>query len=404
MKYAILILGLLLFNSVALAQNLSDEACEKLLTMAETKPDSDIYTACSFDDELKAWNTWAPFVASHNMKRGIFELCKRYPAHPYGPLYCDKAIELNFGPALIQQANLFLKEGNITEALDYFTRALKTNDLSDDIIIETTEKLGVLYLTKGEYYNPKSAVALLAKAANDGSPLANNALGYLTYSGEHGVKKDHKKSLEYLWRAILHACPAAEENLGAYHLARQKKITENDAAYYMSLQSLSCDPFDKNTTSFSPARNCDCKEVRTQEQFYQSAPYLYLDLLDKNEALLQDKQGNKYTVSVGDGLPNNAVVQEIKPTLITATRQNDKIFLNRYHTGFCVDQCLKYEPTEPKRKPVNIRPYHLTFTKRECADIMYYAKRLIDTTKPFVGKEECLGPEMDEATKLLLQN
>ncbi len=404
MKYAILILGLLSFNSVALAQNLSDEACEKLLTMAETDPNSDIYTDCSFDDELKAWNTWAPFVASQNMKRGIFELCKRYPYHQYGPLYCDKAEQLGFGPALMQKGNRYLKEGKINEALNYFNRALKTSDLSEEEILKITEDLGILYLTKGPHYNPRSGVSLLSKAANNDSPIANNALGYLTYSGEHGVKKEHQKSLEYLWRAILYGCSAAEENLGAFHLARQKKITENDAEYYMSLQSFTCEPFDKNSVQDTPVINCDCKEIRTQEKYYQSAPYLYLDLLNKNEALIQDKQGNKYTVSVGDKLPDGSLVQGIKPTLITAKSETDKIFLNRYHTGFCVEQCLKYEPSEPTRKPVNIRPYHLTFTKRECADIMYYAKRLIDTSKPFIGKEECLGPEMDETTKLLLQN
>lgn len=404
MRYFITLLGFIFIASVTSAQPLSDETCEVLLKEAETTPNPTVYTDCQFDDEIKAWNTWAPFVASNNMKRGIFELCKRYPLSLYGPLYCDKAIELNFGPAFVWRANRHLKEGNVKDALDHFTRALKTDDLSDNEILKITEKLGILYLNEKDYYNPRSGIALLSKAANNGSPVANNILGYLTYSGKNDVKKDHKKSLEYLWRAILYGCPAAEENLGAYHLARQKKITENDAAYYMSLQSFTCEPFDKNSVQDSPVINCDCKEIRTQEKYYQSAPYLYLDLLDKNEVLIQDKQGNKYTVSVGDKLPNGALVQEIKPTLITAKGATDKIFLNRYHTGFCVDQCLKYEPTEPARKPVNIRPYHLTFTKRECADIMYYAKRLIDTSKPFIGKEECLGPEMDETTKLLLQN
>lgn len=404
MKYAILILSLLSFNSVALAQKLSDEACEKLLMMAETQPDSDIYTACSFDDEIKAWNTWAPFVASHDMKRGIFELCKRYPYHQYGPLYCDKAEQLEFGPALAFKGMRYLKEGKINESLDYFNRALKTSDLSEGEILKITEDLGVLYLTEGSYYNPKSGIALLAKAANDGSPLANNALGYLTYSGKHGVKKDHQKSLEYLWRAILYACPAAEENLGAYHLARQKKIKVSDARYYMSLQSFTCEPFDKNTEASTPVLNCNCSEILEQERYYQSAPYLYVDLLSQTEALIQDKQGNKYTISVGDKLPNGALVQEIRPTLITAKGQSDKIFLNRYHTSSCVEQCLKYETTETKRKPVNIKPYHLSFSKKECSDILYYAKRLIDTKKPFVGKEECLGTEMDETTKMLLQN
>lgn len=34
-------------------------------------------------------------------------------------------------------------------------------------------------------------------------------------------------------------------------------------------------------------------------------------------------------------------------------------------------------------------PYHLTFTPQQCADINYYAQRLVDTSLPFTGKEEC---------------
>ena len=67
------------------AQTLSNEACEVLLAKAETDLNSDIYEDCRFNNPTQAWNTWAPFVASNNMKRAIFELCKRYPTHQYGP-------------------------------------------------------------------------------------------------------------------------------------------------------------------------------------------------------------------------------------------------------------------------------------------------------------------------------
>lgn len=37
----------------------------------------------------------------------------------------------------------------------------------------------------------------------------------------------------------------------------------------------------------------------------------------------------------------------------------------------------------------NLPIYHLSFTPKECANINYYAERLVDTELPFVGKEEC---------------
>ena len=38
---------------------------------------------------------------------------------------------------------------------------------------------------------------------------------------------------------------------------------------------------------------------------------------------------------------------------------------------------------------VNYPLYHLTFTQQQCADINYYAERLVDTSLPFTGKKEC---------------
>jgi len=38
---------------------------------------------------------------------------------------------------------------------------------------------------------------------------------------------------------------------------------------------------------------------------------------------------------------------------------------------------------------VNYPLYHLTFTPQQCADINYYASRLVDTSLPFTGKSEC---------------
>ncbi|MBP5343538.1 MAG: sel1 repeat family protein [Alphaproteobacteria bacterium] len=38
---------------------------------------------------------------------------------------------------------------------------------------------------------------------------------------------------------------------------------------------------------------------------------------------------------------------------------------------------------------LTIKLYHLSFTPQECADLNYYAERLIDTNLPFTGKDKC---------------
>ena len=393
-----------LIGSTAVAAPLSDGACEQLLLASEEQADAKIYEDCDFGNEVKAWEYWAPFVSAHNMKRAIFELCKRYPDHPYGPLYCDKALQLNFGPALVERGIKSLKNGQTTEALSYFNQALKTNDLSDSEIKSLTETLGIIYLTPDTpEYNPQSGLALLTKASRERSAVANNALGYLIYSGRSGVKANDPKALEYLWRAALLGCPAAEENLGAFHLARQEKISRDDAVYYMSLQAFTCEPFDKNISVDLSVSGCPCPDILEKETFLQSQPYLYLNLQD-GKALIKDKDGNKQLISQGDFLSNNTIVQEIKGNLITLKQGDKKVFINRYHVGRCVDACLKQAQQPQQRQPVGIRPYHFSFTQQECADILYYANKLVDTNSDYVGKKECLGPEMDETTKLLLQH
>ena len=94
-------LGMFIFSNTGLTADLTDSACEKLLTQAEVNPNPDIYTNCGFDDPFRAWEVWAPFAAAHDMKHALYELCIRYPEHKYGLLYCQKAVDLNYGPALV---------------------------------------------------------------------------------------------------------------------------------------------------------------------------------------------------------------------------------------------------------------------------------------------------------------
>jgi len=50
----------------------------------------------------------------------------------------------------------------------------------------------------------------------------------------------------------------------------------------------------------------------------------------------------------------------------------------------------------------NLPIKHFTFSPKECANINYYAERLVDTTLPFVGKEQCaFSADMNEMADFL---
>ena len=380
-----------------------EQICQQRIILSEKEPDPSAYQECGFGDQRRAWDFWAPFASAYGLKRAIFELCQRYPNHPHGPLYCDKALELNFGPALLARGDRAYTAGQTSRALQDYTAAIKSGDLTAEERQSLTEKLGILYLTAGnDLKNPQSGIALLTRAANNRSALANNVLGYLVFSGQYGLKKNNVQALDYIWRAILLGCPAAEENLGVFHLARQGKISFDDAAFYMSKQAFTCVPFDKTDDS-GVLKECACKDILKQEDYYRSQPYLFLDMIDSNRVTLQAADDTIYTVMVGETLPDGSTVQEVRPTLVTLTNQGRKILLNRYQDTPCVEKCIAYRDRHQERQPIRLRPYHLSFTPPECETIVYYAKRLMDTRLPYVGKVECQqGGALDEAARLLL--
>lgn len=400
-------LGILLCAVPAFAET-DQEACERLLTAAEevsadiSTHSTDVYTTCGFDNETRAWNTWAPFAAAHNMKRAMFELCTRYPSHQYGLLYCQKAAELNYGPALLYFGDINFRNNNEAQALSYYARAISAGDLSADQICDVHEKTGLLYLREDSpVFNSSAGIALLFKAAKENSPVAANALAYLIYGGKYGLAQSSSRTLEFLWRAILLGCPAAEENLGAFHLARQGKITADDALYYMSLQAFTCTPAEK-TQSESPAAGCNCAQVFEQESLFAAQPYRYTEMTSDNRAVLESKSGDSRAYALGDVLDDGSVVREIRPAMVALTRAGKRILINKYQKSDCLDKCQLAKSVVQRKPPVAIRPYHLTFTKQECADIQYYAEKLVDTTGPYTGKKECGRPELDDTAKALL--
>ena len=151
------------------------------------------------------------------MKRAIYELCVRYPEHEYHDLYCEKALLLGHPAAYIQKGRSLLEKDDFQGGYEYLTKALATNQLTQKEEAEVLEVLGLYYMRTN---NPK-AFSYLSAAAEKGSAVAHNVLGYSFF-----VKKDERLGNEELatdhfWYAILIGCKTAEENYGLMQLAKQ---------------------------------------------------------------------------------------------------------------------------------------------------------------------------------------
>ena len=260
------------------------DSCEPLIEAAEQNANPTIYTECGFDDIQTAMIHWANLAVEKEWKNALYELYIRHPDYPgiKGLLY--KAAELGHSAALMKVGDEQFDAGKIPQAMRYYNAAIR-GDLSEADQGKITGRLALLYADPNSpHYDSQKAVPLLQKAALQRHALSNNIMGVLSLFGMYGVKQNAEESFKYLWRAILLGCPAAEENLGLFQLARQKKIDIATARTEMTKRMFSCD---------------------------------------------------------------------------------------------------KVEDT------AGIKPYHLTFTAQECAAINYYAERLVDTSLPFTGHEEC---------------
>ena len=96
-------------------------------------------------------------------------------------------------------------------------------------------------------------------------------------------------------------------------------------------------------------------------------------------------------------------VDEIKKKAVFLTKNGVRSILSLAPIDNCLELC-KQQEQQKETLSKTIRPYHLSFTARECSDILYYAERLVDTNLPFTGKEECkFSADMDKATDLLMK-
>lgn len=68
-------------------QTLAQDNCELLIEQAEATSDKAVYDQCGFNDAVRAFEYWGPYVSNKNYKKALFELAARHPEHEYAELY-----------------------------------------------------------------------------------------------------------------------------------------------------------------------------------------------------------------------------------------------------------------------------------------------------------------------------
>ena len=383
------------------AQSYAELSCEEIFEKLETGEltDSSLYDKCGFLNEDLVWGKWAGFVSEKKMRRAIYEICIRFPSHEYHELYCDKAIQMEYPPALIYAGEQAINKGDFQTGYNYLTKALSTQKLTNKEEGRVLEILGVHYLKNSD----QKAAAYIDKAAKKESALANNLLGINYYIRKDDDLANEEILMEYFWRAILLGCKKAEENVGLVQLAKQGKITYEKALAEMKKNMYSCDAtiMEKNVKKDSELYSCRCKFALDMDKRQSNKDYVLIRT-EAKMAVLEDKNGETVSVTEGRVLSNKARVSEVRRTAVILTYPTgEREILNLYKKDPCVDFCKQHGIQENLsvenmrlridgvKEAVKIKPYHLTFTPQECAFVEHYAKLLFPNKETYVGKEEC---------------
>ena len=382
-------------------QTYAELTCEEIFEKLETGElnDSSLYDKCGFLNEDLVWGKWAGFVSEKKMRRAIYEICIRFPSHEYHELYCDKAIQMEYPPALIYAGEQAINKGDFQTGYNYLTKALSTQKLTNKEEGRVLEILGVHYLKNSD----QKAAAYIDKAAKKESALANNLLGINYYIRKDDDLANEEILMEYFWRAILLGCKKAEENVGLVQLAKQGKITYEKALAEMKKNMYSCDAtiMEKNVKKDSELYSCRCKFALDMDKRQSNKDYVLIRT-EAKMAVLEYKNGETVSVTEGRVLSNKARVSEVRRTAVILTYPTgEREILNLYKKDPCVDFCKQHGIQENLsvenmrlridgvKEVVKIKPYHLTFTPQECAFVEHYAKLLFPNKETYVGKEEC---------------
>lgn len=299
--FALLLSSFFVVTHLAFAQSIQElDACQSIIEASENEYDAQVYTECGFNDLQTAVAYWAPTAEQNGWKTALYEIYLRHNSYPTTKNYLYKSAQLGYAPALVLVGDEFFEQNKVPEAMRYYNVAIR-GDLDLETQGKITGRLALLYSDpKSSYYDTKKALPLLQKAALQRHALSNNVLGFLSLFGQGNVQQNAEEAFKYFWRAALLGCPAAEENLGFFNLARDRKIDNKTLFSEIAMRTYSCDAVEQTS-------------------------------IDKT-------------------------------------------------------------------------PYHFTFTPQQCADINYYAQRLVDTSLPFTGKEECaFSADMGDMADFLSQ-
>lgn len=382
------------------AENREQDNCEVLIEQAEGNTDRSVYERCGFDDPVRAFEYWGPYVSNKNYRKALFELAARHPEHEYAELYIQKSADNGYGPALVKVGHKAFAEGREEQAVSLYRQALQTNALTAEEQGEIAEKMGLIYLDpKSADFDFNKAMSFIQQAAENRQALSNNILGFYAYTGEQNFPKNDRAALSYFWRAILMGCPAAEENVGVFHLARLNKIDRPTAIGYMRERLTSCTPpvvrelseLEKQEQErfIQERAACDCASVMELAERLKRQPYILLSIQD-DVAKLADSMDREYMVQEGQQMRDGTEILEVRQTAVIISKGGKRFVLNLYPVK-CAALCSK--PLPVTEKNVQIKPYRITFTEQECIDLLAYARELVDMNQPFVGKEECMSVE-----------
>ncbi len=378
--------------------------CQEAVRAGENIRNSTVYTSCGFDERQKAFGEWALWAEKEKAGQALFEICTRHSDDYQAQNYCQKAVQLGNGPALLKMANQLYNQKDYTQATTLYAKALSSPLLTDSEKGDIAQKMGLLYLNPdSRYYNPTKGMPLVEKAIGRRGAEANNLMGVYALLGMQGVQQNAEKSFEYLWRAALLGCPAAEENLGLWHLARQKKIDTKTVRQEMTKRMFSCISPDYVAPAEVKKHNCNCPDVAERERLASMYPYRLTAISeDMTTATLLNKEGKEVSVKTGSVLDNGMKANEIRKKAVVLISGNARMILNLAPVDDCPTLCQQQKEGNI-RLANTIKPYHFNFTPQECSDILYYAERLVDTNLPFTGKTECqFSTDMDKTTDLLM--
>ncbi len=370
------------------------DKCESLLYIAEKKEMDWIYDACGFDDETEAWHNWAPFLTKNSYRKGMYALCKKHPTHEYSSLYCKKAANAGYVPAVYENAQDDRRAGRYRSYVEKLQKIVDNNSLygkhvlktaEDETALKAYEELGFAYL-KGNIIDRNFAKGYeyLKTAADLGSVAAAHAIAVTLYWGGNEEQKALADS--YWWKAIMQGCPAAEETYGILRQYLNKKMPTETAKKKMEEKMFACTASVKKAgTQLKSSQSCDCPAVLAWNKTQSNKPYIVFSI-NGTSAVLQDKRGNKETVSPTKTTNAGYYVREVRSSAVIINKGTERHVLLKQPNSDCIDICQNPNLGDSRFAS---SVYQVGFDRDECQKIAYNVEMLDNPSAPFKGLSEC---------------